>query len=58
MNLNVDINMLRDMLTGDEAYERREIAKFLYRLVEQLKVVLDNLDEENLTTEMTGEWKD
>lgn len=58
MNLNVDINMLRDMLTGDEAYERREIAKFLYRLVEQLKVVLDNLDEENLTTDMTGEWKD
>lgn len=57
MNLNVDINMLRDMLTGDEAYERREIAKFLYRLVEQLKVVLDNLDEENLTTEMTGEWE-
>ncbi len=58
MNLNVDINMLRDILTGDEAYERREIAKFLYRLVEQLKVVLDNLDEENLSTEMTGEWKD
>ena len=58
MNLNIDMNMLRELdgIGIDETDARRRIAQYLYRLTEELRYVIDNLEPENFSAEMLEKW--
>ena len=58
MNLNIDMNMLRELdgIGIDETEARRRIAQYLYRLTEELRYVIDNLEPENFSAETLEEW--
>ena len=58
MNLNIDMNMLRELdgLSVDETDARRRMAQYLYRLTEELRYVIDNLEPENFSAELLEKW--